>query len=103
MAYLILSYNLKNGVTREEFEQWVRESDQPAMRGLISVQRFDTYRLTGLLMGEGQPARQYIEIFEISDMDAFTQKDMPGEIVQNIMAQFMGFAEAPEFAMADAV
>ena len=71
------------------------------MRGLKSVAAFDTYRVTGLLMGEGAPSTQYIEVFDIADMAAFTGEDMPGDVVQGIMGQFMGFADAPEFLLAD--
>ena len=100
---VILSYTLKAGVTPADFEEWVRTVDQPAMRALGSVKRFETYRVDGLLMGEGSPSAAYIEVFEISDMAAFTGSDMPGETVQSIMGQFMGFAEAPEFMLATSV
>lgn len=103
MATIILKYKLKDGVTREDFEQWVKTSDQPVMRGLTSVAAFDTYRVTGLLIGEGAPTADYIELFDIADLDAFTGTDMPGAAVQGIMGQFMGFAEAPEFMLADKV
>lgn len=103
MATIILKYKLKDGVTREDFENWVRTSDQPTMRGLKSVAAFDTYRVTGLLIGEGAPSTDYIEVFDIADLAAFTGTDMPGEAVQGIMGQFMGFAEAPEFMLADKV
>ncbi|MFC4292871.1 hypothetical protein ACFOWX_10645 [Sphingorhabdus arenilitoris] len=101
MAYLMLRYNLKDGVTPEQFEQWVRETDQPAMRGLKRVESFETFRVTGLLMGEGAPAQSYFEIFEISDLAGFTGEDMPGETVQAIMGAFMQMADNPEFNIAE--
>jgi hypothetical protein len=103
MAHLILTYRLKAGVSPADFEAWVRTVDQPAMRGLSRVTRFDTYRVSGLLMGEGAPSCDYVEIFEISDLAAFTGEDMPGETVQAVMGAFMGFADAPEFLIAEAV
>lgn len=103
MAHLILTYRLKDGVTPADFEQWVKTVDQPAMRGLSRVTRFDTYRVTGLLMGEGAPSCAYVEVFEISDLAGFTGQDMPGETVQAVMGAFMGFADAPEFLVAEAV
>jgi hypothetical protein len=101
MAYLLLRYNLKDGVSPADFEKWVKETDQPTMRSLKSVKAFDTWRATGLLMGEGAPSQSYFEIFEISDFDAFTSQDMPGDAVQAIMGQFMGFADNPEFVIAE--
>ena len=37
MATIILKYKLKPGVTRADFEHWVKTTDQPVMRGLTSV------------------------------------------------------------------
>ena len=103
MAAIILKYTLNPGVSRSDFEAWVKDHDHPAMRGLASVRRFETYRVTGLLMGEGTPSCDYVEIFEMNDLAAFTGTDMAGDTVQAIMGQFMGFAAAPEFLLAEAV
>ncbi len=102
-AAIILRYRLKPGVAPADFEHWVKTSDQPTMRGLASVKRFETYRVSGLLIGEGSPSCDYLEVFELNDMAAFTGADMPGETVQTVMGAFMGFADAPEFMMAEAV
>ncbi len=101
MATIILKYKLKPGVSRADFEHWVKTTDQPVMRGLTSVAAFDTYRVNGLLLGEGAPTADYVEVFDIADLDAFTGTDMPGDTVQGIMGQFMGFADAPEFLLAE--
>lgn len=103
MAFLLLRYTLKDGVSPEDFENWVRETDQPAMRALQRVKSFDTYRATGLLMGEGEPSQSYFEIFEIDDMAGFTSEDMPGSVVQAVMGDFMGFADNPEFTIAERI
>ncbi len=101
MPYLLIRYRLKDGVSPEAFENWVRDTDQPTMRSLRRVTRFDTFKATGLLMGEGALSQTYFEIFEIDDLDGFTGEDMPGETVQTIMGQFMGFVDAPEFVIAE--
>jgi REDY-like protein HapK len=103
MSYLLLRYTLKDGVDPTDFERWIRETDQPAMRGLSRVKAFDTFRATGLLMGEGAPSQSYFEIFEIDDLAGFTAEDMPGAVVQAIMGEFMGFVENPEFAVAEKI
>lgn len=94
---LILLYTLKAGVTPADFEAWVKSTDYPTMRGLARVADFRTHRAEKLLVGDGKPTVQYIETFSIPDMDKFVAEDMPGETVQGIMGQFMGFAEAPQF------
>lgn len=103
MAQLILLYNLKDGVSRDDFETWVRDVDYPSMRGLSRVTSFTNYRAEKLLMGEGEPSVQYVEIFDIPDLDGFTSEDMPGETVQSVMGAFMGFAEAPQFIICSEV
>jgi hypothetical protein len=103
MAYLLIRYNLKDGVSPEEFESWVRDSDQPTMRALKRVMHFDSYRAVGLLMGEGAPSQSYFEMFEIDDLPGFTSEDMPGDTVQAIMGQFMGFVDNPEFVIAEKI
>jgi REDY-like protein HapK len=103
MKYLILRYNLRDGVTHDAFEAWVRTSDHPAMRSLKRVDRFDTFRVTGLLMGDGAPSAAYYELFEISDLDTFVANDMPGATVQAIMGAFMTMVDNPEFNIAEAI
>jgi hypothetical protein len=73
------------------------------MRGLFHVKAFDTFRATGLLMGEGGPSKSYFEIFEVDDLAGFTSEDIAGKTVQGIMAQFMSFAENPEFTIAQKI
>lgn len=94
---LILIYSLKEGVTPEDFEAWVVETDYPQMRGLARVADFRTYRAERLLMGEGAPSVEYVEAFAIPDLEGFIAEDMGGETVQSVMGAFMGFAAAPEF------
>jgi hypothetical protein len=103
MSTLILRYRLKPGVTPADFEQWVRTVDHPTMGGLQRVRRFTTYRIDGLLLGEGEPSCDYVEVFDIPDLAGFTSQDMPGETVQGIMGQFMGFVAEPEFLIAHAI
>lgn len=103
MSKLIILYSLKDGVTKSDFETWVRDVDQPAMRGLSRVESFNTYAAKGLLMGEGVPSVDYVEIFDIPDLAGFTSEDMAGETVQSIMGQFMGFADAPQFIICEDV
>jgi hypothetical protein len=103
MATLIIRYRLQEGVTPADFEAWVQSTDHPTMRGLRRVRSFETYRVSGLLIGEGQPSSDYVEIFEIDDLAGFTGEDMPGPAVQGVMGGFMGFVDAPEFLICDAI
>jgi hypothetical protein len=103
MAYLMLRYNLKEGVKEEQFETWVRTVDQPKMRSLQRVKSFETFKVSGLLMGEGKSHQQYFEIFEIDDISGFTGEDMGGELVQSVMGEFMQMVDNPEFNLAEKI
>jgi hypothetical protein len=103
MAKVILTYRLKPGVTKADFEGWVRTTDYPTMRGISRVASFSNHAVRGLLIGEGDPGMDYIEIFDIPDLDGFTAEDMPGAVVQGIMGDFMGRVDDPKFIIADEV
>lgn len=99
MAAIIIKYRLKPGVSPADFENWVKNVDQPTMRGLARVESFETYRIEGPLMGEGEPSVQYVEVFDVPDIAGFGSEDMPGETVQQVMGEFVGFTDAPEFLL----
>ncbi len=103
MAKLFLHYTLKPGVTKDAYEAWTRATDYPAMRGLKRVSSFSTHRVRGLLMGEGAVGIDYIEVFDIPDLDGFIAEDMGGAVVQSVMQQFMDYVDTPRFIIADEV
>jgi hypothetical protein len=103
MAKLFLQYTLKPGVAKETYEAWTRATDYPAMRGLKRVSSFTVNRVRGLLMGEGAVGIDYIEVFDIPDLDGFIAEDMGGAVVQSVMGQFMGYVDNPRFIIADEV
>lgn len=103
MAKLFLHYTLKAGVTQDAYENWTRTTDYPSMRGLKRVSSFTVNRVRGLLMGEGSVGIDYIEVFDIPDLDGFIAEDMGGAVVQSVMQQFMGYVDNPRFIIADEV
>ena len=102
MTNLILRYRLKAGVTAPDFEAFVANVDHATLRKLPRIRRFDTYRITGMLMG-GEPTCDYIEVFEIDDFAGFTGEDLGGATVQSVMSAFMGMADGAEFMVAEVV
>ena len=104
MASLFLLYRLKPGVTREAYEAWTRERDYPVMRGLRHVASFVTHRATRLLLDPlGTPSVDYVEVFEVSDVDAFMAEDFPGQAVQAILGEFMERVDNPEIIVGEPV
>jgi hypothetical protein len=103
MSQIIITYKLKPGVAREQYETWTRTRDYPAMRGLKRVASFTNYRASSNML-TGEPSTlDYLEIFDVPDLAGFMAEDMSGAIVQGIMGEFMQFVENPEFIVAEEV
>lgn len=103
MAKVLLHYRLKPGVTHEDYQAWVRATDYPIMRGIARVAHFANHRVRGLLMGEGEPGMDYVEIFDIPDLDGFVGEDMPGPVIQGIMGDFASRVDDPVFIVLDEI
>lgn len=97
MANVMITYKLKSGVTREDFEAWVRSYDYPNIRGITRVASFTNHRVERLLIGEGAPSVDYVEVFDIPDLDGFTAEDLGGAHLQAVMGAFMGWVDNPQF------
>ncbi|QBY04580.1 REDY-like protein HapK [Thalassotalea sp. HSM 43] len=98
MTTIVVLFNLQNGVSEADYQQWAKETDLPTAGGLPSVDSFEVLRSEGLLMSEETPPYQYIEILKINDMEQFG-KDVSTEIMQKVAAEFQSFADQPMFIM----
>lgn len=65
---LVLAYALREGVSRADYERWVREQDAPYVRSRPTVAGFEVLRVDGAL--EGVPPMDYVEIVEVTDPEA---------------------------------
>ncbi|MNM30595.1 REDY-like protein HapK [compost metagenome] len=102
MQTVIVLFNLKPGVSAGEYEAWARASDLPVVNALPSVDRFEVLKSSGLLIGDGKPPYDYIEIIRIPDMAAFG-KDLGDPAVQAGAAQFQQYADNPLFILTSAL
>ena len=89
-------FNLREGVDAKAYEDWATSVDAPTVRALPSIADFRVHALTGLLMGEGKPPFQYVEVIDVADPEAFGS-DVASEEMQKISAQFRAFADNPLF------
>ncbi|MEO6170362.1 MAG: hypothetical protein ABIO84_05445 [Lysobacter sp.] len=102
MNTVIVLFNLKPGASVADFEKWAREQDVPTVSALASVDSFEVLRAKGLLIGEGKPPYEYIEIMRVPDMAAFGA-DLSSPAVQAGAAQFQQFADNPLFILAESI
>ena len=100
MNTVIVLFNLKPGTSREEYERWAREQDLPTVSGLASMDAFEVLRSRGMLIGDGKPPYEYVEIMRVPDMEAFG-RDLAGPKVQAGAARFQEFADNPLFILTE--
>jgi hypothetical protein len=98
---IICLFNLKDGVSVAEYEEWARTRDLPAVNALRSVRNFSVHKAIGLFGDESaKPHFEYIEIIDIACMDAFVA-DISTKEFQTAAAPFQGFADAPQFILTE--
>ncbi len=65
---------LHDGVTPADYERWLREVDYPFARAQPAIRRYDVTRIDGNLFGsEGEAPCQYLEVIDITDVEAYEQ------------------------------
>ncbi len=63
---------LQPGVTPEDYEQFVREVDYPAVERIPSIVRYYSLRVNGPAMGDDvHLPYDFVDIAEITDIDAY--------------------------------
>lgn len=71
---IIVLFNLQDGKSAEDYEDWARTKDIPGVNGLGSVDSFEVFRSEGLLFSQSTPPYQYIEILDVNDMERFGEE-----------------------------
>jgi hypothetical protein len=89
---LIALFNLKPGVSVEEYEAWARSTDLPTVNGLGSVSSFRVFKATSVLGSDAPPPYAYVETIDVDDMDGFW-KDVSTPAMQAVAGAFTGMAD----------
>jgi hypothetical protein len=89
---LVALFNLKPGVSVEEYEAWARSTDLPTVNGLASVDSFQVFKATGVLGSDAAPPYAYVETIDVNDMDGFW-KDVSTPAMQAVAGAFTGMAD----------
>jgi anti-sigma-K factor RskA len=67
-----VTFRLRPGVTPEEYEQWFRETNVPAVRKMKSIETYRVWRVVDAT--EGEPTFGVLEEMEIDDRAAFERE-----------------------------
>lgn len=85
-------FNLKPGVSLEDYVAWARTVDLPTVNGLGSIDSFRLFKATGVLGSDAAPPYSFIEVLDINDMDQFGA-DVSTAAMQEIAAAFQGMVD----------
>lgn len=69
MTTLIVLVNLKEGVSPEDYESWVRNSYAPVAGSLPSISDWRNHRVGGLLGSDATPPYRYVVTLEVEDTE----------------------------------
>jgi hypothetical protein len=100
MPTIVVLFNLKQGASVTDYENWARAKDLPVVNSLASVEKFRVLKMGNLLGNDTKGPYQYCELIEVPDMNTFFG-DLSREDVQAGAKQFSEFADQPLFIVAE--
>ena len=72
MAQRVFFLNrLHEGADPAGYEAWIRRVDYPVARAQEAITSYTVTRIEGTLSGEGESPYDYLEVIEISDLEAY--------------------------------
>lgn len=99
MTKIVVLFNLKPGVSVEDYERFARETDLPIVNALPSVKSFEVLKANGLLGGGSSPY-SYVEIIDLNSLEQLGS-DVSSEKMQQVAATFRSFADEPQFILTE--
>ena len=97
---IIIVFNLKPGVSAADYEAWAKNTDIPGVNRLGSVEKFTVHKATGLFGSDEAVPYRYVEVLDISGMEAFVA-DISSSEFQAMAAPFQDFADNPQFILTE--
>jgi uncharacterized protein (TIGR02118 family) len=102
MSTIVVLFNLKPGVDRNEYEEWARTVDIPSVRRLDGCSGFNVLRSERLLDGSTDVPYAYVELIHVDDMTDFMSA-VSAPAAQEVAAQFREFAEGATFMVTESI
>lgn len=92
MAQRVFFLNkLRDGVEQADYERWVREVDYPFARSLPAINSYVVTRLDALLLEEGDPPYDYVEVVEITNIDEYRASLSGGPEIEAFFKEWSSF------------
>lgn len=99
---IIALFNLSQSASREDYEAWARSRDLPTVNSLPSVEGFQVLRATGVLFSGNKPPYDYVEILDVTGLDAFLA-DCGGDAVGALAREMSAFTDGATFITTEAL
>lgn len=90
--HIFAVFNLKPGVSEDDYLAWARSTDLPTVNALPSIASFRVFRATGVLGSDARPPFGWIEVLDIADMEQFG-KDVATAAMGEVAAAFNNMVE----------
>jgi hypothetical protein len=87
MAVVFFLNKLRDGVSGENYERWVREVDYPTARALKTIASYVVAKTPTTLDGAASPY-DYIERVEVTDIDAYRAELANAPGMEDFFAQW---------------
>jgi len=80
-------YNLADGVTDEQYREYVKNIKGHFLESLPSVSKLELVRIKGAVTGESPYT--YVSILHVDNLDKFYQRDVPSQQFQEFLKEVM--------------
>jgi hypothetical protein len=99
---IIAFFNLKEGVSAADYENWARRTDPPTIKKMRSIDDFSTNRATGLLGKDSPSPYYYVEVIEVNDIDLL-REEMLSENLRRVSEEFRKYVDNPLFILTEKI
>ncbi|MCU0467586.1 MAG: hypothetical protein MUF58_03220 [Arcicella sp.] len=101
MKTLIVLFNLKEGVSADDYEQFAKELDIPTVKGLKSVSDFQVFKSQGIFGSDAKPPYQYVEVIHFESIENLVSDMGKEPKMAEIPAKFQELADNPIFIVSE--
>lgn len=94
MTIVMWFSRLQPGVDAADYERFVREVDYPAAEQIGSIIRYESIRIFGPATGSGELPYQFIDLAEITDIDAYRRDLAEHPAAREVHGQFERYVQS---------
>jgi REDY-like protein HapK len=103
MKTLIVLFNLKEGISATDYEDFAKELDIPTVKSLKSVSEFQVFKSLGIFGSDATPPYQYVEIIHFESIENLVSDMGKEPKMAEIPAKFQELADNPVFIVSESI